>query len=63
MMVIGNRRRNEGEDEDVGSDTYNGEEEEEEEGNQKKTKENPSPLWKHVTRHARLSQEIRQLQI
>ena len=55
MMVLGNRRRNEGEDEEVGSGTYLGEEEEEEnddehEGGGKKTKEDQTPLWKFVTR-------------
>ena len=58
-MVLGNRRRNEGEDEEVGSGTYLGEEEEEEEeeenddeheGGGKKTKEDQTPLWKYVTR-------------
>ena len=52
MMVIGNRRRNEENDEEVGSGTYRGEQEVEEqgEGNRKKTKEDASPLWKYVTK-------------
>ena len=53
MVVVGNRRRNEEEDEEVGSGTYHGEEEEEEEEereSRKKTKEDPTPLWKYVTR-------------
>ena len=58
MVVVGNRRSNEEEDEEVGSGTYHGEEEEEEEEgeeeeeNRKKTKEDPTPLWKYVTRQA-----------
>ena len=54
MMVIGNQRRNEEEDEEVGSGTYHAEkveeEEEQEEGNRNKTKGDPSPLWKYVTK-------------
>lgn len=59
MMVLGNRRRYEGEDEEVGSGTFVGEEEEEEEeeenddeheGVGNKTKEDQTPLWKYVTR-------------
>ena len=62
MVVVGNRRRNEEEDEEVGSGTYHGEDEEEEEEEEegederesrKKTKEDPTPLWKYVTRQAR----------
>ena len=51
------RRRNEEEDEEVGSGTYHGEEEEEEgeeeRESRKKTKEDPTPLWKYVTRQAK----------
>ena len=54
MMVFGNQRRIEEEDEEVGSSTYRekeGEEEEDkQEGDGKKTKEDQTLLWKYVTR-------------
>ena len=56
MVLIGNQRRNDEEDEEVGSGTYQGEvgeDEEDEEndsgdGDGKKTKDNQTPLWKYA---------------
>ena len=55
MLLIGNWRRKDEEDEEVGSGTYQGEVGEEQEndsgdGARKKTKDNQTPLWKYVTK-------------